>query len=1400
MADKLKRLISSLYNSTIYSDIILRLSNGEVLHCHRLILESFSTHWRDDDMSRRQRQDFGCLNDISELDMTNIDENVTRTLIRYIYTGELPVKLSNDMLTVLMKEANRLVIQSLSECCENQLIERVDEDCCISFYQLASDINADKLRCCCLEMIEGNWMKWEKEDWSELSAPLLYLLFNEKQFPLHLAIQAERVDVVKLLFEQYTPQQYHLLSINKTNDFGEMTMDMALNTKQYEIVDLLLSIGIDCSAKDRHGKSLIHRAVQRLDHRAIHILLTREFENESSKMMPGMKGQFADVCYVLPSTRCSVLHLLANSPISSLEERENIKKCINEIVSCCRPSTLSRLISFRDCYGNTCLHTSILYNNHVFFDLILNHLSSEVINWKNCDGETALWLALYYMEFQEMPLFFYPQPSISLKSDNSHKNKNNNKNKNESLTLSSSDHYAHCLIAQNVDINCLCDIPMENATQNIEKNFFPEHQQLIDEYSTILLHSQSINDSILQRCIRTKMTNSALYLIRMNCDINYANKIGETALHVAAGIVDRKIIVSLLDNEADPNIQTIASESALNENIDTMSDHISTITSGTNNTNNTNSKKRQSLDQPSSEMVGEGNPFDMGDDNEDEQNCEEYNPFFGGDEYEEEVNNEEMVNEMEDETEENVKYNNPLIDIDLRKISLQTPLHVVLMKKQNELVNEFVESLLNNNSKRKKFDLSLKNSENLSVLSISVFSDTTDIVGLLLTAGANINEVDDRGYTVLHRSIESGCIRSSLFLLSKFSHTTNVLECRTSENDTNESFTPLLLAIHMKELDVIRALAIAGANANAKTKTNGLSALWMALSSSQENAASILVEHSADVTEWRLSGELNMYETLLHRAIQLNDEKSATFLIRAGTNIDVCLKPINNTNDNNNHNGNNNNNNGLIVNDNHQLSSLNSMPLHLACEKGMKNVVEALVEHKAPFNVPNGNGDFPLHLAVTNHHNNIVKLILRYGDVDLLQLNSRGETAYACAVASCNNVAGKELFEKEPRAADQVDSRGYNFLHRAVIDCDLEAVLVLLSAKSNINGKTKDSAEMTPLHFAAMKRHASIVAHLLLVGADVNATAKGSTSLQGGTPLHSLISTYNYAADEIDQLGKIASCSYVEERAMNPFGNVDASSSSSATGTNNSQTPNQSIDALMNIVNVFLDHNVNILAPHPETGDTALHIAAKCSAIDVWIRLFHQHRNPIELLNCMNVRGQTPIHTLCVSCHGEISVKMLDVAIQSCIEANSSMANDQLNKLITQMINKTEWKEGNPPLLLAFKAANGPLCRSLVKYRAQLGAVNFEGLSIFRIPTASHRLLINILSTIQHEPAWTDAEQCRECDQKFSFTLRKHHCRHCGNVLCSKCCDKQIIITKFNMKGAQRVCSICYDVLQTDNE
>lgn len=69
--------------------------------------------------------------------------------------------------------------------------------------------------------------------------------------------------------------------------------------------------------------------------------------------------------------------------------------------------------------------------------------------------------------------------------------------------------------------------------------------------------------------------------------------------------------------------------------------------------------------------------------------------------------------------------------------------------------------------------------------------------------------------------------------------------------------------------------------------------------------------------------------------------------------------------------------------------------------------------------------------------------------------------------------------------------------------------------------------------------------------------------------------------------------------------------------------------------------------------------------------------------------------------------------------------------------------------------------------------------------------------TSETAPEWSDGKVCSRCRVVFSFTQRKHHCRHCGKIFCGDCSAKACPLPKFGIERDVRVCDGCYTALHT---
>ncbi|XP_048248442.1 WD repeat and FYVE domain-containing protein 3-like isoform X1 [Haliotis rufescens] len=57
-------------------------------------------------------------------------------------------------------------------------------------------------------------------------------------------------------------------------------------------------------------------------------------------------------------------------------------------------------------------------------------------------------------------------------------------------------------------------------------------------------------------------------------------------------------------------------------------------------------------------------------------------------------------------------------------------------------------------------------------------------------------------------------------------------------------------------------------------------------------------------------------------------------------------------------------------------------------------------------------------------------------------------------------------------------------------------------------------------------------------------------------------------------------------------------------------------------------------------------------------------------------------------------------------------------------------------------------------------------------------------------------DSCLSCSVKFSFSERRHHCRNCGQVFCSRCSRYETEIRRLRIVRPVRVCQACYNIVR----
>ncbi|CAI9744133.1 serine/threonine-protein phosphatase 6 regulatory ankyrin repeat subunit B-like isoform X15 [Octopus vulgaris] len=164
------------------------------------------------------------------------------------------------------------------------------------------------------------------------------------------------------------------------------------------------------------------------------------------------------------------------------------------------------------------------------------------------------------------------------------------------------------------------------------------------------------------------------------------------------------------------------------------------------------------------------------------------------------------------------------------------------------------------------------------------------------------------------------------------------------------------------------------------------------------------------------------------------------------------------------------------------------------------DVVAFLVSSGANVNKQNSFGNTPLHRAVVNKYEDVVKVLLNSKENNNLQVNqgnNRGQTAlyYACRYGQINIV--ELLLQQNGIDVNAVENKGFTALHLACQYGSKDVVELLLQQNgSDICAVTKQGH--TPLHIASAHGRTEVVELLLQQnGIDAN-----KVNEEGNTPLH----------------------------------------------------------------------------------------------------------------------------------------------------------------------------------------------------------------------------------------------------------------------------------------------------------
>lgn len=334
-------------------------------------------------------------------------------------------------------------------------------------------------------------------------------------------------------------------------------------------------------------------------------------------------------------------------------------------------------------------------------------------------------------------------------------------------------------------------------------------------------------------------------------------------------------------------------------------------------------------------------------------------------------------------------------------------------------------SLNQNNFKSASRLIENQNRKDLAIMKLlREYGAYEDIID---TFGVDINRYNNLGNTMLTEFVQNSDRLRVQYILNR----------NASVNlPTVNGLTPLMHAVFLRKLDVVKCLVERGADVNLRNN-DGKTALMMAVENNFGDIVEYLINSGANVKARSNGGETAFGIALFHRYTN-----TANTLLKA-------MK-------------------GYV--------SLIEETMY-----GQESVVNWCISQRFNVNITEENGMTPLMIAAANNNVSIAKLLLASG-ADVNVKNEKGETALDISLSSkLNNMvdilmaAGAEIKEQDKKLFSLLEAarNGHFNIVKYCID-------------HNFNVDERSEVGVTPLMLASANGHKDIVKYLLKHGADFN--------------------------------------------------------------------------------------------------------------------------------------------------------------------------------------------------------------------------------------------------------------------------------------------------------------------------
>jgi cytohesin len=392
--------------------------------------------------------------------------------------------------------------------------------------------------------------------------------------------------------------------------------------------------------------------------------------------------------------------------------------------------------------------------------------------------------------------------------------------------------------------------------------------------------------------------------------------------------------------------------------------------------------------------------------------------------------------------------------------------------------------------------------------------------------------------------------------------------------------------------------------------------------------------------------------------------------------------------------------------------------IFVAAGLGMTGRAESILEGGPPLiRAKTSGGLTPLHLAVRNGHTATAEMLLAHA-APVGARDRQGRTALHLAAAQGQAAVAALLLDRGARVG-AVDDSGRTPLHEAARYGRREVAKLFLTGGADVNARQADQS--TPLHEAAAAGQRGTVALLLAGGADA-----GAATLDGRTPLHLAILSEDESQDQeavpeegVDRRGVVE---LLLKRDVDPDAHDETRKSPVDHALEKGRTDlaklladrGAALDLCQAIRLGKKDRVAALLAEDDdrpaEARETAYRVPLECAAevgdVDSVRLLVARGADPRDGIGPAAREGNTAVVDLLLGkLRGEERAGALDRGLGVAVEYGQMELAERLLGRGASLDGRAD-EEGRTPLHRAAEEGNPKLVRLLLKYKADVRAVD----------------------------------------------------------------------------------------------